>query len=153
MEGNLGPLPAVQCRRLDRALYGKHLWVIQGSAFPYRLWVWLLDVRNRTQTAAHKHLQLLRLWHFFEVKVLGSTLEAKNRNDYLCDSLYGGARPQKREEVCQRNHVKPVHRWGTHLRSPRFKSLAKNIRLRRGKTIETYVPIYRDLNTSQKELY
>ena len=34
--------------------------------------------------------------------------------------------------------------------NPRFKTLTKNIRLRRGRTVENYVPIYRDKNTDQK---
>lgn len=32
---------------------------------------------------------------------------------------------------------------------PRFKTLTKNIRLRRGRTVENYVPIYKDKNTKQ----
>ena len=33
---------------------------------------------------------------------------------------------------------------------PRFRTLTKNIRLRRGRTVENYVPIFRDRNTDQK---
>lgn len=64
-----------------------------------------------------------------------------------------GVRDLKREKKFVNEITQSLYIDDDHIADhPRFKTLTKNIRLRRGKPVEIYVPIYRDLNTNQKEL-
>lgn len=62
-----------------------------------------------------------------------------------------GVRDHKKEKKFINEITQSIYIDDDHIADhPRFRTLTKNIRLRRGRTVENYVPIFRDRNTDQK---
>ena len=62
-----------------------------------------------------------------------------------------GVRDQTKEKKFTNEITQSIYIDDDHIANhPRFRTLTKNIRLRRGRTVENYVPIFKDQDTDPK---